>query len=252
MSGVLIVSSEGGALLDVSFRSAAVRSAVAAVASDRDAGALNAAARHGVPAHRLDAPDRETFFRNLGDLAESLGATHIFSASYAKLFDDAFLDRFPQRIYNTHHSLLPAYVGRNALARAQAYGNTLIGNTIHLIDRTVDEGAPLSQSVLAVPYDEDPRRTRHRLFESECRDLMQALLWLAAGRVRVVGGRPIVEGARFDDPAHAPALEHADCLGLRLPYPGDAMLAPVLDNLARARHAMAERRNRGRSASGAP
>ena len=219
------MSSTGGALLDKALSVARFQRAVAGVVSDRAAGALDVAARHGLPTRNFDTRKRRVFFDALAEYAERESIDYIFSASYSKLFDTAFLARFPNRIYNTHHSILPAFIGPKGFARALGHGCRLIGNTVHMIDETVDGGWPLLQSALHVPYDEPPTRTRHRLFEHEVKMLIQAGIWLAEGRVQASEAGIRVTAATFGDGPFAPLLDAVEARELQLPYPGDEVIA---------------------------
>ena len=54
------------------------------------------------------------------------------------------LAQFPNRIVNTHPALLPSFPGAHAVADALAYGVTVTGCTVHLVDAasTPDQSSP--------------------------------------------------------------------------------------------------------------
>jgi phosphoribosylglycinamide formyltransferase-1 len=145
---------------------------------------------------------------------------YIISTGFTRLFSGRIIDAYVGRMLNTHFSILPAFPGRRnsdwtttkhparaIFERTLDFGARITGNTIHLIDRTIDGGAPVMQSSLIIPYDEDPSLTRHRLFIQECQCLMQMIIWIAEGRLVLRGKIPQIQDARFDSPCFAPALE---------------------------------------------
>jgi hypothetical protein len=74
---------------------------------------------------------------------------------------------------------------------------------------------------MVIPYDENPRHTRHRLFIQECQCLMQLIVWLSENRLFLHDGRlPQIKGARFDSLSFAPALEDDWIIGFN-PEPPD-------------------------------
>lgn len=83
----------------------------------------------------------------------------------------------------------------------------------------MDEGKLILQSVFPIDPDEPETRLRHRVFEQQCRSLLQVVQWLAAGRLRVEGSCVRVQDARYDSWEFAPALDSPEAIGLRIPYP---------------------------------
>jgi phosphoribosylglycinamide formyltransferase-1 len=116
-----------------------------------------------------------------------------------RIFKKIFIDSYKGKIFNCHHSILPAFRGyydardkitqfhaRDLFGRAVAYGSKIIGNTIHLIeDEYVDAGAPVIVSHLGVDPKIDPLQLRHQLFIQECQCFMQLITWLRNGRIKV-------------------------------------------------------------------
>ena len=107
MIGVL-VSGEGSNLQALLDRGLPVR----AVASNRaEAGALERAARAGVPAATFALEEHDSRTARdaaMADWLERRGVELVVCAGYMHLLTRAFLDRFPGRIVNVHPSLLPA------------------------------------------------------------------------------------------------------------------------------------------------
>ena len=217
----LIACNSRGRLLDICLRYASVREAVAGVVTDRDSNSVAVAAKHGLPAFKIDQPNDELLSDAILALCEQHGFRSILSIGYTRLFAGRLLDAYRGRIANSHFSLLPAFPGRRnsdwtakqyppraIFERTLAFGSRFTGNTIHLVDASIDGGKPIIQSVLVIPYDEDPALTRHRLFIQECQCFMQVLIWLAKDRLRLTdSGMTRIVDARFDQLSFSPAIE---------------------------------------------
>jgi phosphoribosylglycinamide formyltransferase-1 len=78
-----------------------------------------------------------------------------------------FLDRFPQRVVNTHPALLPAFPGAHAVADALAYGVRLSGVTVHFVDDGVDTGPVVAQAAVPVLDGDDEAALQSRIQEVE-------------------------------------------------------------------------------------
>ena len=141
------------------------------VLSDRaDAGALAIAREHGVEAEALDAGrgrlqgDAEAAW--LARLARADVDT-ILLAGFMRILDAPFLAAYPGRILNIHPSLLPAFPGTHAIARALEHGVRVTGCTVHLVDAGVDEGPILEQTAIAVHADDTLESLTTRMHAAE-------------------------------------------------------------------------------------
>ena len=149
MIGVL-VSGEGTnlqALLDAGLP-------VVAVASNRaGAPALDRARRAGLPAaafpldEHADRPARDAA---MAAWLQERGARWIVCAGYMHLLTPAFLDRFPERIVNTHSAPLPAFPGAHPIEDVLAAGVGETAATVHYVDEGVDTGAVIAAEPVPV------------------------------------------------------------------------------------------------------
>ncbi len=119
---------------------------------DKACGAADFAAEKHFPllfARPHDFPDKaacETFI--LSKLREK-GIELIALAGYLRLVGEVLLSAYPSRILNLHPSLLPAYPGKDAIARIYAAAEKCGGVSVHLVDAGLDSGPLLAQE--AVP-----------------------------------------------------------------------------------------------------
>lgn len=122
--------------------------------------------------------------------------------AFNHLLTEPILGRWEHRVINVHYGLLPAFPGFGAIRKAIAYGARFAGATVHLVDESVDLGAPILQGVTPIGPGEDEAGVHRRLFDLAVPMTAQAITWAAEGRLRVemADGRPRVhvEGARYD------------------------------------------------------
>jgi phosphoribosylglycinamide formyltransferase 1 len=171
---------------------------VVLVVSDRPgAYGLERARRHGIDTAvvRLeDHPDRPSFDRALRDLVAAARPDVVCLAGFMRILGPEFVRAFPNRIVNTHPSLLPAFRGAHAVRDALAYGVRITGCTVHLIDEEVDHGPVLFQAPVPVLDGDDEASLHERIKREEHRLLPAAARLVAAGRVRVDGRRASFDG----------------------------------------------------------
>ena len=158
---------------------------VSAVASNRkDAYALVRAGEAGVPAATFELKchaTREERDLMMATWLEEHGVELVVTAGYMHLLTKPFLDRFPERIVNTHSAPLPAFPGAHPIEDVLAAGVTETAATVHYIDGGIDTGAVIaSEPVPVLPGDTaETLRARvqaaeHRLLPEVVRDLCLA------------------------------------------------------------------------------
>lgn len=123
------------------------------------------------------------------------GIEILVSAGFMRILTDGFVGRWAGRMINIHPSLLPCFPGLDTHARALTAGVRFHGCTVHLVTAGVDEGPILAQAAVPVRDADTAETLAARVLAEEHCILPAALAWLAAGRVRVDGGRAVVLGA---------------------------------------------------------
>ncbi|RJL23688.1 phosphoribosylglycinamide formyltransferase [Bailinhaonella thermotolerans] len=195
---VVLVSGTGSnlqALLDAC-RDQEYGASVVAVGADR-AGieGLSRAERAGVPAFTVslsDHPTRPDWDRALAGAIAEHEPDLVVSAGFMKILGPAVLSRWP--VVNTHPALLPSFPGATAVRDALAYGVTVTGCTVHLVDEGVDTGPVIAQEVVPVLAGDDEAALHERIKHVE-----RALLVEVVGRMAregwTVSGRKVRIGA---------------------------------------------------------
>ena len=84
-------------------------------------------------------------------------------AGFMTILGRAAFAAFPERILNTHPSLLPAFPGAHAVRDALAFGVKVTGCTVHLATETVDHGPILAQEAVPVLPGDDEATLHERI-----------------------------------------------------------------------------------------
>lgn len=85
-------------------------------------------------------------------LLKSKKIDFVVLARYMQVLSSKFVEAYPHRIINIHHSFLPAFVGGKPYHQAYARGVKVIGATAHYVTETLDEGPIIEQSVVRVSH----------------------------------------------------------------------------------------------------
>lgn len=119
-------------------------------------------------------------------------ADFIVLARYMQILSPNFIEKYPNRIINIHHSFLPAFVGANPYARAFNRGVKLIGATAHYVTNDLDEGPIIQQDVQRVThrYSAEDLKVAGRHVERIV--LAEAVSWHVENKVFVHGNKTIV------------------------------------------------------------
>ena len=125
-------------------------------------------------------------------LLEEHSPDFIVLARYMQILSNEFVNKYPQRIINIHHSFLPAFVGARPYHQAFERGVKLIGATSHYVTEVLDDGPIIEQDVVRVSH----RDTVDDLIRKG-RDLEKVVLSRAVrlhveNRVLVYGNKTVI------------------------------------------------------------
>ena len=112
----------------------------------------------GIPFHHLPVTKdtKKEQEQQLIDLFDSNEIDLIVMARYMQILSNDFINHYPNRIINIHHSFLPAFQGANPYNRAYNRGVKLIGATAHYATEDLDEGPIIEQDVERVTHESTP------------------------------------------------------------------------------------------------
>ena len=113
-------------------------------------------------------------------------------ARYMQILSAGFVDRFPNRIINIHHSFLPAFAGGRPYHQAYERGVKVIGATAHYVTAALDDGPIIEQDVTRVTHRDGPDDLVRKGRDLEKVVLARAVRLHLASRVLVHGRKTIV------------------------------------------------------------
>jgi phosphoribosylglycinamide formyltransferase 1 len=166
---------------------------VVAVGADREAiEGLARAERAGIPTFVRpvgQAASREEWDAALTEAVAAFDPDVVVLAGFMKLVGDSFLERFADRVVNTHPALCPSFPGTAGPADALEYGVKVTGATLFVVDAGVDTGPILAQTTVAVEDDDDVASLHERIKVAERQMLVDSVGRMAREGLTVTGRR---------------------------------------------------------------
>ena len=163
------------------------------ISNNAGSGALERAARAGVPARHLSGTTHPApqdldaaVCRALVDHRVEL----VLLAGYMKKLGPQTLATFRGRVVNTHPALLPKFGGQGMYGHrvheaVLAARERATGVTVHVVDADYDTGPILAQTEVPVAPDDTVETLAERVRARERRFLVEVLADIAAGRLRL-------------------------------------------------------------------
>jgi formyltetrahydrofolate deformylase len=125
-------------------------------------------------------------------LIEEHNADFMVLARYMQILSNDFVNRYPQRIINIHHSFLPAFIGARPYHQAFERGVKLIGATSHYVTEVLDDGPIIEQDVVRVSHRDTVEDLIRKGRDLEKVVLSRAVRWHVENRVLLYGNKTVV------------------------------------------------------------
>ncbi len=153
------------------------------VSNNSSSGAMERARAHGIATAHLSSrthPDPDALDAAVEQALQNAEADWVLLCGYMKKLGPRTLERFRNRILNTHPALLPkyggqGYYGSRVHAAVIAAGDTESGATVHLVDGEYDTGPILARVKVPVRSTDTAETLEERVKEAE-RKLIVATL----------------------------------------------------------------------------
>ena len=142
-----------------------------------------------VPVTKDGKADAEIRIRSLMDEHKP---DFLVLARYMQILSNEFVNRYPQRIINIHHSFLPAFVGARPYHQAFQRGVKLIGATSHYVTEVLDDGPIIEQDVVRVSHQDTVDDLIRKGRDLEKVVLSRAVRSHVENRVLVYGNKTVV------------------------------------------------------------
>ena len=116
----------------------------------------------------------------------------IVLARYMQILSPDFVQRYPQRIINIHHSFLPAFIGARPYHRAFERGVKLIGATSHYVTEVLDEGPIIEQDIMRVSHRDQIEDLIQKGRDLEKVVLSRAVRWHVESRILLYANKTVI------------------------------------------------------------
>jgi formyltetrahydrofolate deformylase len=113
-------------------------------------------------------------------------------ARYMQVLSPQFVQQYPRRIINVHHSFLPAFTGAKPYHAAFARGVKLIGATSHYVTEVLDEGPIIEQDVARVSQGDQIDGLIQKGRDLERLVLSRAVRWHLGHRILCYANKTVI------------------------------------------------------------
>ena len=152
------------------------------------------AAFHKVPFHfvPIGADKKAVAEQEQLRLLQDYKVDFVVLARYMQILSPGFVNRYPCRIINVHHSFLPAFSGARPYHRAFERGVKLIGATSHYVTETLDDGPIIEQDVVRISHRDQLEDLVQKGRDLEKAVLSRAVRWHIDHRILVYAKKTVV------------------------------------------------------------
>ncbi len=116
----------------------------------------------------------------------------IVLARYMQILSPQFVQTYPNKIINIHHSFLPAFAGSNPYLQAYERGVKIIGATSHYVTEELDEGPIIEQDIIRISHKDTLKDLIRKGRDLERLVLAKALQYHVEHRVLIRGRKTII------------------------------------------------------------
>jgi len=140
----------------------------------------------------IDSRNKETQERNELKELKRLKVDLVVLARYMQVLTGRFVESYPNRIINIHHSFLPAFAGRDPYQQAYDRGVKIIGATSHYVTERLDDGPIIAQDVIKISHRDSVAEMKMKGKDLERIVLARAVRLHLEHRILVHGSKTIV------------------------------------------------------------
>ena len=125
-------------------------------------------------------------------LLQQASADFLVLARYMQILSNEFVNQYPNRIINIHHSFLPAFVGSKPYHQAYLRGVKLIGATSHYVTEVLDDGPIIEQGVVRISHRDSLDDLLEKGRDLEKVVLSRAVRWHVENRILLYRNKTVV------------------------------------------------------------
>lgn len=141
---------------------------------------------------REDFPDRADFETAIIQRLKTYKIDLIALAGFMRILSPDFVRRYRNRILNIHPSLLPAFIGAQAIKDAFCARAGSTGVTVHLVDELIDHGPVILQRKIKIRNKDTLASLEKRIHLLEHTLYPQAIKLFINGKIKMKNKRVLV------------------------------------------------------------
>ena len=166
---------------------------ILAVIANRD-NLRNLVEKFDIPFYHIDADniERVEHENKMLEIIEPLNPDLIVLAKFMRILTPNFVERYPNKIINIHHSFLPAFIGANPYKQAYKRGVKIIGATAHFVNNNLDDGPIIEQDIVRVNHEMNWEEMRNKGRDVEKNVLSRAIKLAIEDRIFVYDNKTII------------------------------------------------------------
>ncbi|AQS37299.1 formyltetrahydrofolate deformylase [Shewanella psychrophila] len=147
-----------------------------------------------IPFHFISHQDitRLEHEKKMNEVIEGYKPDYVVLAKFMRILTPEFVESYPNRIINIHHSFLPAFIGASPYRQAWERGVKIIGATAHFVNNCLDEGPIINQNVISVDHSFSAEDLAKNGRDVEKSVLSKALQLVLHEEVIVYGNKTVV------------------------------------------------------------
>ena len=150
--------------------------------------------KFNIPFYYINADniDRIEHENKMLEIIQPLNPDLIILAKFMRILTPNFVEKFPNKIINIHHSFLPAFIGANPYKQAYKRGVKIIGATAHFVNNDLDDGPIIEQDITRVNHEMNWEEMRNKGRDIEKNVLSRAIKLALEDRIFVYDNKTII------------------------------------------------------------
>lgn len=120
-----------------------------------------------------------------------------------RILQGELLNKYKNRIINFHPSILPMFPGIKSIDQALNASSFLLGNTAHFIDKGIDTGPVIMQSI----FHSKTFSNYEEVLDLQLPMIYQIFCWLIQNRISIENNRVTIDEAIYNEQVFYPNLE---------------------------------------------
>ena len=150
--------------------------------------------KFNIPFYYINADeiDRVAHENKMIEVISKYNPDLIILAKFMRILTPNFVEKYPNKIINIHHSFLPAFIGANPYKQAFKRGVKIIGATAHFVNNDLDDGPIIEQDITRVNHEMNWEEMRNKGRDIEKNVLSRAIKLAIEDRIFVYDNKTII------------------------------------------------------------